>query len=226
MSLVELGAAFGIGLVATLSPCALPLYPGFLAYLAARSGEGPQRPTGWLGLAALAGILTMMLAIGALIAVLQVAVGRVLVVVTPLADVLVIALGVAMLLGANPFARLPSLAGGSARRGPILSAYLYGLMYGPIAVPCSGPLLAAIFTLSLTVTDFLGKLLFFLAFGLGFGVPLVVIAVVAAGRSAALPRVFARNYGVIARVAGAVLVAVGLYALSNDLPSALLYLGA
>lgn len=226
MSPAELAAAFGIGLVATLSPCALPLYPGFLGYLAARSGEGAQRATGWLGLAVLAGILTMMLAIGALIAALQVAVGRVLVVITPLADVLVIALGIAMLLGANPFARLPSLAGGSSSRGPLLSAYLYGLMYGPIAVPCSGPLLIAIFTLSLTVTDFLQKLLFFLAFGLGFGVPLVAIALVAAGRSAALLGLFARHYGKIARVAGAILIVVGLYDLSVNLPFALLYLGA
>lgn len=226
MSIAELAAAFGIGLLATLSPCALPLYPGFLAYLAARSGESGARGTRWLGLAVLAGILTMMLAIGGAIAVLQVAVGRVLVVITPLADLVVIALGVALLLGANPFARLPSLAAGTGARGPILSAYLYGLMYGPIAVPCSGPLLIAIFTLSLTVTDFLQKLLFFLAFGLGFGVPLVAIAFVAAGRSAALLRVFARNYATVSRVAGVILIGVGLYALSNDLPSALLYLGA
>jgi cytochrome c-type biogenesis protein len=168
----------------------------------------------------------MMLAIGAVVAALQVAMGRVLVVITPLADLAVIALGVALLLGANPFARLPTLAAGSAARGPILSAYLYGLMYGPIAVPCSGPLLIAIFTLSLTVTDLFQKLLFFLAFGLGFGVPLLVIALVAAGRSAALLRSFARHYGKIARVAGAILVVVGLYDLSVNLPFALLYLGA
>ena len=225
MSLVELGAAFGIGLVATLSPCALPLYPGFLAYLAARSGEG-ARATPWLGLAVLAGVLTMMLAIGAAIALLQVAVGRVVLIITPLADLVVIGLGIALLLGANPFAKLPSIAAGSESRGPLLSAYLYGLMYGPIAVPCSGPLLIAIFTLSLTVTDFLEKLLFFLAFGLGFGVPLLVIALVAAGRSSALLRVFARHYTTFARVAGVVLIAVGIYDLSVNLPFALLYLGA
>jgi cytochrome c-type biogenesis protein len=150
----------------------------------------------------------------------------VLVVVTPLADLVVIAFGVALLLGVNPFARLPSLADDGGSRGPLLSAYVYGLMYGPIAIPCSGPLLVAIFTLSLGVTDFLGKLAFFLAFGLGFGVPLLVISLLASGRSAALLRVFARNYGVIARVAGVVLVAVGLYDLSNNIPAALLYLGA
>lgn len=225
MSLAELGVAFGIGLVATLSPCALPLYPGFLAYLAARSGEGATRATRWLGLAVLGGILTMMLLLGAVIAALQVAVGRVLVVVTPLADLVVIGLGIALLVGLNPFAKLPSLGGGAGDRGPVLSAYVYGLMYGPIAIPCSGPLLIAIFTLSLSVTDFAQKLLFFLAFGLGFGVPLLAISLLAAGRSATLLRAFARNYSVIARVAGAVLIAVGLYDLSINLPFALLYLG-
>ncbi len=224
MSPAELAAAFGLGLVATVSPCALPLYPGFLAYLAAKSDRTP-RATGWLGFAVLAGVLTMMLAIGALIAALQVAIGRVLVVVTPLADVLVIALGIALIAGANPFARLPSIAAGTSDRGPILSAFVYGLLYGPIAIPCSGPLLVGIFSLSLSVTDLIGKLAFFLAFGLGFGVPLVVISLLARGRSAALIRAFTRRYAGISRAAGALLIAVGLYDLSVNLPFALFYLG-
>ena len=222
----ELVAAFGIGLVATLSPCALPLYPGFLAYLAAQSGERPRRSTRWLGLAVLAGVLSMMFIIGAVIALLSIAVGRVLVVITPLADVLVIGLGVALLFGLNPFAKLPMLAPGGTRGSAVLNAYVYGLLYGPIVIPCSGPLLVAVFTLSLTVDAFLDKLAFFLAFGLGFGVPLLVISLIAAGRSAALLRLFLRHYGVIARVAGVILVSVGLWDLASNLPFALLYLGS
>lgn len=174
----------------------------------------------------LAGVLSMMLIIGAVIALLSVAVGRVLVVITPLADVFVIGLGVALLFGLNPFAKLPMLAPRGTRGSPVLNAYVYGLLYGPIVIPCSGPLLVAVFTLSLTVDAFLDKLVFFLAFGLGFGVPLLVISLIAAGRSAALLRLFLRHYGVIARVAGVILVGVGLWDLASNLPFALLYLGA
>ncbi|MGH2450775.1 MAG: cytochrome c biogenesis CcdA family protein [Candidatus Limnocylindria bacterium] len=221
----ELVPAFGLGILATASPCALPLYPGFLAYLAAGEQSGrPSRFGRWLGVFVLAGVLTMMVALGALIASLSLAVGQVLVFVTPLADLVVIGLGVALLLGANPFARLPALLPGGTGGSGALAAYAYGLLYGPIALPCSGALLVSIFTLSLSVADFAGKLLFFFAFGLGFGIPLLLISLLAHGRQAALLRAFTRHYGVIARAAGAVLVAVGLYDLSVNLPNVLLQL--
>jgi cytochrome c-type biogenesis protein len=219
----QLGGAFAIGVLATASPCALPLYPGFLAYLAARPAAGASAR--WLGVAVLGGILTAMLTLGAVIAALQVAIGRVLAVVTPLADLAVIALGVALLLGGNPFARLPAIGGGAAGTSPVRAAFSYGLLYGPVTLPCSGPLLVAVFTLSFGVGAFLEKLAFFLAFGLGFGVPLLAIALVASGRQGALLRAFARRSALYSRAAGIVLVAVGALDLWANLPFALLYLG-
>jgi cytochrome c-type biogenesis protein len=224
--LESLATAFGLGLVATISPCALPLYPGFIAYVAARSGEADRsRPARWLGLAVLAGVLSMMLALGALIAALSVAIGRVLAIVTPLADLVVIALGVVLLLGRNPFARLPTLGAGVGPRAPLLSAYLYGLLYGPIALPCSGALLVSVFTISLTVASFAEKLVFFLAFGLGFGLPLLALSFLAAARGAALVRWLMRWHGAALRVAGALLVIVGALDFERNLPFLRLYLG-
>lgn len=222
----SLATAFGLGLVATASPCALPLYPGFLAYLAARAEDlGGGVPVRLLGPAVLAGVLSMMLVLGALIAALSVAIGRVLAIVTPLADVVVLVLGAALLLGMNPFARLPTLGASVSAGGPLLSAYLYGLLYGPVTLPCSGALLVSVFTLSLTVASFVEQLLFFLAFGLGFGVPLLALSLLAGTRRAALLRVLVRWQGPALRVAGAVLVAVGAVDLAANLPFLLLYLG-
>lgn len=220
----ELSTAFGLGIVATLSPCALPLYPGFLAYLAAgRERLGPPRSLRWLGLFVLLGVLTMMLALGAVIASLSLAVGRVLVFVTPVAYAVVIALGLAMILGRNPFARLPQL-GTTARGGPLLTAYGYGLLYGPIALPCSGPLIVSIFALSLTVGSFVDKLLFFLAFGLGFGLPLLLLSAFAPARSAWLLRALAARQGILTRAAGALVAAVAGVGLIDALPAIVLYL--
>lgn len=221
--LEELGAAFGIGLLATLSPCALPLYPGFLAFLAA--GGGGQGSVRWLGLLVLAGVLSMMVALGGLIAALSVAVGQVLVVVTPLADLVVLMLGIALVLGANPFARIPVFAGPTNARSTARAAYIYGLMYGPIALPCSGALVVSIFTLSIGVGSFAEKMLFFIVFGLGFGLPLLFISLLADGWRRALLRGFTRNHGIVSRAAGAVLIAVGAWDLAANLPLARLYLG-
>jgi cytochrome c-type biogenesis protein len=179
----------------------------------------------WLGLVVLAGVLTMMIAIGALIASLQVAVGQVLVVVTPLADVVVIVLGVALLIGRDPFARIPAIAGSAAPRRELRGAFVYGLMYGPIALPCSGALLVSIFSLSASIGSFLEKMLFFLVFGLGFGIPLLAISLLAAARQQALVRAFAEHHTIVTRVAGAILVVVGSIDLAMNLPLALLYLG-
>lgn len=224
----ELVPAFSFGVLATLSPCSLPLYPGFLAYLAA-GGQG--RTSGLvariLGVFVLAGVLTTMLAFGALLSVVSSAAGQVVRgIVTPVADLIVVGIGVALLLGLNPFARLPTVSIGTGSGGGALSAYVYGLLYGPIAFPCTGALIISIFTLSFTLGSFLEKMAFFLAFGLGFGLPLLVISLLAQERQAALLRAFSRNYAVIGRLAGALLVAVGAWDFWVNLPSVLLYLGA
>lgn len=226
MILAELLPAFSIGLLATLSPCVLPLYPGFLSYLAANSarlqtGAGAR----YLGLFVLAGVLTTMLALGALIAALSVAVGRVLAFVTPAADVIVVALGAALLLGLNPFSRLPRLASPLGRDHPYLSAYAYGLLYGPIALPCSGALVVSIFSLSFTVTGFVNKLLFFLTFGLGFGLPLLAISLLAFSGQRWLMRQFATHQHILGRVGGLLLIGVGAWDFAMNWPSAALYLG-
>jgi cytochrome c-type biogenesis protein len=213
----ELATAFVIGLYATLSPCALPLYPGFLAYLAARRDDGiPSRAARWLGLVVLAGVLTTMLVLGALMAALAVSTSSVLRIVTPLADSVVIALGIALLLGRDPLAKLPVLGPARLGGGMVRSAYAYGLLYGPIALPCSAPLLVSLFGLSLSFDSFIGALAFFMAFGLGFGLPLLAISLLAYSNQLSLVRFFARHRDVVARVAGAVLVAVGAIDLANN----------
>jgi len=221
----ELTTGFVIGLFATLSPCALPLYPGFLAYLAARREDGtPSRAARWLGLVVLAGVLTTMLLLGALMAVLAVTTSSVLRIVTPLADIVVIALGILLLLGRDPFAKLPILGPTRLGGGMVRSAYAYGLLYGPIALPCAAPLLVAMFGLSLSFDSFIGALAFFLAFGLGFGMPLLAISLLAYSKQLSLVRFFAVHRAVVSRLAGTVLVAVGAIDLANNLPSILLTL--
>jgi cytochrome c-type biogenesis protein len=221
----ELATGFAIGLFATVSPCALPLYPGFLAYLAARREDGvPSRAAPWLGLVVLAGVLTTMVVLGALMAALALSTSSVLRIVTPLADIVVIALGIVLLFGHDPFARLPVLGPAKVGGGTIRSAYAYGVLYGPIALPCAAPLLVALFGLSLSFDSFIGAFAFFMAFGLGFGLPLLAISLLAYSKQRSLVLFFARHREVVSRVAGVVLVVVGAIDLANNLPLILLTL--
>lgn len=203
--------SISLGLLATTSPCVLPLYPGFLAYISGGQ-EGLQGRVGryLLGFFVLAGVLTMMLALGGIIAFLSVSIGQALSVVIPFADLIIILLGALLLLNRNPFKTLPQV------RVPVLShpfvnAFVYGLLYGPIALPCSGPLVVSIFALSLTAAEFFSKLNIFFWFGMGFGIPLLVLSFFSGAAQRWITRQFARRARLINLVSGLLLVGVGVY---------------
>ena len=213
-----------LGILASASPCTLPLYPGFLAYLSSSAPHLRGRVgVPLLGVSVLLGVLTMMLALGLLIASLSVAVGSVLRIALPVADTLLVILGGLLLFNKNIFVRLPAV---SAPRfdHPLLSAYAYGLIYGPITLPCSATLAVGVFAFSFTVTGLVTKLLLFLVFGLGFGLPLLVLSFLARAQQAWLAQALARPYSLINRVSGLVLIAVGVYDFSLNWPYLRLYL--
>ncbi|HEY3291615.1 MAG TPA: cytochrome c biogenesis protein CcdA, partial [Anaerolineae bacterium] len=172
--------SLSLGLLSAASPCLLPLYPGFLAYLGGRADDlnAHSSMRYWLGAAVLAGVVSMMLVLGALITALSVSIGRVLAIVIPISDGVIILLGLLLLLNRNPFKYLPQ-ARVPALKHPLANAYVYGLLYGPLTLPCSGPLVVSIFALSFSLTDALGQLLVFLIYGLGFGLPLLVLSFLA-----------------------------------------------
>jgi cytochrome c-type biogenesis protein len=201
-----------LGLLATTSPCVLPLYPGFLAYLSGGQEALAGRRYGryFLGFFVLAGVLTMMLALGLVIALLSVSVGQALSIVIPLADLLIIGLGVLLLLNRNPFKQLPQIQV-PALSNPYVNAFVYGLLYGPIALPCSGPLVVGIFALSLTAGEVFSKLGVFLWFGLGFGIPLLALSFLSGAAQRWITRQFAKHARLINLIGGLLLVGIGVY---------------
>jgi cytochrome c-type biogenesis protein len=201
----------GIGLLASTSPCVLPLYPGFLAFLAMGHERHPLgRGRYLLGVFVLAGVLSMMLLLGLALAGLSVSIGRALSVIVPLADLAILSLGILLLLDRNPFKTLPQIRAPLVSH-PFGSAFLYGMLYGPIALPCSGPLVVGIFAFSLTVGQALDKLSVFLWFGLGFGIPLLVLSLISGAWQRRLTLFFARNGRTVGFIGGAMLIAVALY---------------
>lgn len=204
--------SISLGLLATTSPCVLPLYPGYLAYLSGGHAALANRQYGryFLGFFVLAGVLAMMLILGLVIALLSVSVGGALSVLIPLADALIIGLGIMLLLNYNPFKQLPQLQA-PGLSNPYLNAFTYGLLYGPIALPCSGPLVVGIFAFSLTATEALNQLAIFLWFGVGFGLPLLALSFLSGAAQRWITRQFAIHSRWINIAGGLLLVGVGLY---------------
>lgn len=208
--------SLSLGLLATTSPCVLPLYPGFLAYLSGGHERLQNKPSRYfLGFFVLAGVLTMMLVLGGIIALLSISIGKALSVVIPIADFIIILFGILLLLNINPFKRLPQVQV-PVLSHPFINAFIYGLLYGPIALPCSGPLVVSIFALSLTVVEAFSKLNIFFWFGLGFGIPLLLLSFLSGAAQRWITRQFAMRSRLINILSGLLLLGVGIYDLSAN----------
>lgn len=215
----ELGPAFVVGLFSSASPCLLPLYPAFIAYLASNATVlAGRRAAALLGVAILAGVLSAMIVAGIAITLVALPLGSMLSWLVPIADGLVVALGIGLLVGWNPFARLPGFRVPVAGN-PLRQAYLYGLLLGPLALPCSGAFLVALLAISTDLVDASLRLATFVAFGLGFGLPLVGLSIASAAGRQALVRAIVAHQVAIDRIAGLVLIGVGASDLASTWPS-------
>ncbi len=225
MSADEIFTSFTLGLLAMTSPCVFPLYPGFLAYLSGgQASLATSRKRYLLGLFVLAGVLTMMLILGALFALLSISIGSALSILIPTADLLLLLLGVLLILDINPFKQLPTIKV-PALSHPFVNAFLYGLLYGPIALPCSGPLVVGMFAFSLTAGEFFSKLSIFFWFGLGFGTPLLVLSFLAGAAQRWVTRFFAKNSRWVNLAGGLLLIGIALFDLYSNRELILTFLG-
>jgi cytochrome c-type biogenesis protein len=197
--------------------CVLPLYPGLIAFLAGSASQTrPHRASPLLGLVVLVGVLSMMIALGLALFGLKRSFSSILPWLLPLIYALVIGLGVAMALGFNPFARLAA-ARAPILRNPIATAYLYGLLLGPMTLPCIGPVVISAFVLGAgNIASLAEELGYFLVFGLGFGWPLVLLPLIALPVQRKITGWLAGHYQLISRAAGALLVVIGVFGMWVD----------
>jgi cytochrome c-type biogenesis protein len=215
----ELLRAFSLGNAAILTnACLLPLYPGLIAFLAGNANdEHPQVGARWLGLLVLAGVLTMMMVVGWILYLLNLSFDHVLRFLLPAIYVFVILFGVLMLLDRNPFARL-AIAQAPTFRSRYLTAYVYGLLFGPMTLPCTGPIILSVFVLGAgNARELASGLLFFLAFGIGFGWPLALLPFITLPVQRRLVRMLAHNHLLFARVSGVLLIAIGAFGIFTEL---------
>lgn len=206
------------GLVSFLSPCVLPLVPGYLGFLGGASGSGlrtkaasPQTSGRGRLLAGvvlfIAGFTVVFVAMG----VLAGTVGRFFVqyqdALTRILGVVVIVMGL-IFLGVFGFAQRtlkPQVRSGLG----LIGAPLLGIAMGIGWAPCIGPTYTAILTLSLTGADPWRAALLAIAYSLGLGIPFVLLALGFgwATRSVSFLRRHIRTVNIIG---GVLLVLLGL----------------
>jgi cytochrome c-type biogenesis protein len=157
----------------------------------------------------LAGVLTAMVGLGALLHLLSRSFSDVLGVMLPALYGLVAVFGVLMLLDRNPLVRMRT-AQVPILSGPASSAFVYGLAMGPLTLPCTGPLIISAFVVGGVAGsgELVDGLVYFLFFGLGFGWPLVLLPLLAAPAQQRMTRFLTRNHRAITILSGILLLAV------------------
>jgi cytochrome c-type biogenesis protein len=209
--------AFGLGAAAILTnACVLPLYPGLIAFMAGAM-PASSRISRWLGALVLLGVLSVMLLIGLVVALAQQTMGALLQYLLPLVYAFVIVLGVLLLRDRNPFARLTTVQV-PVLRSRYAAAYVYGLLFGPMTLPCAGPIITSAFVLGAgDVRALADGLLYFLFFGLGFGLPLILLPFIALPLQRRLVGWLAAHNRLLNRASGILLIAVGVFGIVTEL---------
>ncbi|MEQ4208057.1 cytochrome c biogenesis protein CcdA [Actinopolymorpha sp. B9G3] len=199
------------GLVSFLSPCVLPLVPGYLSYVTGLSGadlaSGARGRMATGALLFVAGFAIVFVSAGALFGALGTFLAGNAGVLTAVLGVVTIVLGLAF-LGLVPWLQRDWRVHGVPAVG-LGAAPLLGVLFGLGWTPCIGPTLGVVATLAVNEATAGRGALLMAAYAAGLGVPFVLVAVGFRRLLGGLS--FVRRHHVwVTRAGGALLVVVGL----------------
>ena len=203
--------AFAAGLIAFLSPCVLPLAPGYVSYMTGLTGaelaDGRKSRMLLGSVLFVLGFSVVFVSFGAFFG----GVGSILLqyqdVITRVLGVVVIIMGLAfmgLIPGLQREWRIHRLPNWGVAGAPIL-----GVLFGLGWTPCIGPTLAAVQTLAFTEASALRGALLSFVYCLGLGLPFVLLAVLFNRTARGLAWVKG-HYLLVMRIGGGMLVIVGV----------------
>lgn len=228
---VGMGAAFVAGLVSFLSPCVLPMVPGYVSFLAGsrEAGGGPTRcPAALIGSSLLfvAGFTAVFVALGSTASAAGMALGPYRQVLSRMAGLLIIVFGIIML----GVVRLPGLYRelridpARARGHGMWTAPALGAAFAFGWTPCVGPVLGSVLLLAGSGASLGAGAVLLVSYSLGLGVPFVVFAAFL-GRLTPVLRWLEAHSRAVSRAGGIVLIAFGALLLTGILPLVTAFVG-
>ncbi|MFZ1879478.1 MAG: cytochrome c biogenesis protein CcdA [Gaiellaceae bacterium] len=207
----KLPIAFLAGLLSVITPCVLPLVPGYLAAVSSLEVSALGRP-GSAGrilrgsVPFIAGFTTVFVVLGAGAAAIASVVPKT--TQTEIAGFVLIVIGLAF-VGLLPWPKrtvAPGLLQGARRTG---SGALLGGAFAVCAAPCIGTVLASVLVLASSSGTIVRAIILLIAYSLGLGAAFV-LAGIAFARAMRAFRWVRDHYGAVQSLSGATLVALGL----------------
>jgi cytochrome c-type biogenesis protein len=192
------------GLISFLSPCVLPLVPGYISYAA---GFATNRGRILLGsLLFVFGFSTPFILYGALFGTLG---SRIIAneqTITQILGVVTIILGLIFL---GKFPLMPTLHLKNSTTGGLVGAPLLGFAFGVGWTPCIGPALAAVQTLAFQESSALRGALLSVGYCLGLGLPFILSGLFL-DRSEKLRKLLVKKGNLISVIGGTLLIIIGI----------------
>ena len=202
------------GLISFVSPCVLPLVPGYLAFAA---GFSNSRGKVLLGSTLFVlGFSTLFISYGALFGELGSRIATNEESITQFLGGFTILMGV-IFLGAFPF--MPTLKPRISTSGGLIGAPILGFLFGVGWTPCIGPALASVQALAFQESSATRGAILSFGYCIGLGLPFIATGLYL-DKSEPLRRFLVKRGGLISKVGGALLILIGalqLFGLWTDL---------
>jgi len=198
------------GLISFISPCVLPLVPGYLSFAA---GFSNARGKLFLGsLLFVLGFSALFISYGVLFGELGARIATNEEIITRVLGVLTILMGV-IFLGAFPL--MPTIKPKISTNGGLIGAPLLGFLFGVGWTPCIGPALASVQALAFQESSAVRGAVLSFGYCIGLGLPFIASGLFL-DKSEKLRKVLVKSGNKVSQVGGALLIIIGLLQLTGQ----------
>jgi cytochrome c-type biogenesis protein len=197
------------GVISFVSPCVLPLVPGYLSFAA---GFSQARGKVFLGsLLFVVGFSALFISYGALFGELGSRIATNEESITRVLGVLTILMGV-IFLGAFPL--MPTIKPRISTTGGLIGAPLLGFLFGVGWTPCIGPALASVQALAFQESSAVRGAILSLGYCIGLGAPFIATGLFL-DKSEKIRKVALKSGNSISKVGGVLLILIGILQLTG-----------
>ena len=192
------------GLISFISPCVLPLVPGYLSFAA---GFSRSRGRVFFGsILFVLGFSALFISYGALFGELGARIATNEDVITRVLGLLTILMGV-IFLGVFPM--MPTVKPRISTTGGLIGAPILGFLFGVGWTPCIGPALASVQALAFQESSALRGAVLSLGYCIGLGLPFIASGLFL-DKSEKMRKVLVKRGDLVSKLGGALLIVIGL----------------
>jgi cytochrome c-type biogenesis protein len=197
------------GLISFISPCVLPLVPGYLSFAA---GFSRSRGRVFLGsILFVLGFSALFISYGALFGELGARIATNEDLITRVLGLLTIVMGL-IFLGAFPM--MPTLKPRISTTGGLIGAPILGFLFGVGWTPCIGPALASVQALAFQESSAVRGAVLSFGYCIGLGLPFIASGLFL-DKSEKMRKVLVKRGDSVSKIGGAILILIGLLQLTG-----------